>query len=324
MIDLSIIIVNWNTKELLRKCIHSVYETTRNATFEVHVVDNGSSDGSTEMVKIEFPQVKLIENKQNEGFARANNKAIHRTKGRYVLLLNSDTVVLTQALDKMVTFMDAHRQAGVVGCKLVNKDGTLQLSAAWFPSVATAFFGGNIVPKALGRLLSMERFPGQTYLTAKAHEEIRDVDWVFGACFMVRKAVIDDVGLLDENLFMYGEEIEWCMRIRKAGWKVMYFPGAKIVHYEGGSTKYAIGVKRAVQRKAFAERYIYHKHHNVLSSFLYDLLAATMAIVKLVLWGVLALILPNKDSVRKRSSYHLGVLNSIFNSNCMTEHRVRN
>jgi len=312
MIDLSIIIVNFNTRELLRQCLQSLYNTTRNVNFEVHVVDNDSSDGSTEMVKKEFPQVKLIENKRNEGFSRANNKAIPRTKGRYVLLLNSDTVVLIQELYKMVAFMDERREAGVVGCKLINKDGNLQLSAAWFPSLAKAFFGGEFVPKALGRLLGMERFPGQTYLTTMSHEEIQDVDWVCGACLMVRKAVIEDVGLLDEKLFMYGEEIDWCFRIKKAGWKVMYYPNAKIVHYQRGSTKIRSQFELAMLRLVFSERYVYCKHHNSLSSRIYNVIITIIAIVKFLLWGLLLPFIPNKNNALTHLSYHRAILKSLF------------
>ncbi len=125
-IEITIIIVNWNTKEFLRKCCQSLYDTTCGVMFEVYVVDNNSKDGSTEMVKRVFPQISLIENKQNEGFARANNKVLRHAKGRYILLLNSDTVVFDQTLDKMLAYMDEHQDAGVLGCKLINKDGSLQ------------------------------------------------------------------------------------------------------------------------------------------------------------------------------------------------------
>jgi GT2 family glycosyltransferase len=273
------------------------------------------------MLKKKFPQVKLIENRQNEGFARANNKAILRTKGRYVLLLNSDTVVLHRALDEMVAFMEEHREVGVVGCKLIDNEGNLQLSAAWFSSLAAVFFGGDIVPKALGRLLGSERFPGQSYLTAKAHEEIQDVDWVSGACFMVRNAVINKVGLLDEKLFMYGEEIDWCFRIKKAGWKVMYFPGAQVVHYQGGSTKMRRQIELATHRRVFAERYICHKHHNRLSSLIYDLIVGAMTMVKFPIWVLLLIAFPNnnKHKARTHLSYYRAVLKSLLGFKRMIE-----
>ena len=319
---LSIVIVNWNTRDLLRQCLHSIYKTTHNLAFEIYVVDNNSTDGSVNMIKKEFFKVNLIENRRNEGFATANNQAISRSRGKYTLLLNSDTIVLGNALSKMTEFMDAHELVGVLGCKLLDKDGNLQRSAAWFSCLWTLILGGDVLPVTLSCVLGLKRFPGQCYLNDREHDKLQDVDWVSGACFMVRKTVVNDVGLLDENLFMYGEEIEWCYRIKKAGWSVAYFPGARISHIGGGST--LTGDSLPVYRSAFARRYIYHKHHNVLSSFLYDLLAATMALVKLVLWSILALILPNKDSLRKRSTYYLGVLNSIFNSNCMTQHKVKN
>jgi len=317
MIDLSIIIVNWNTKELLRKCLQSVYNSTHNVTFEIYIVDNNSQDGSNEMVKMEFPLTNLIVNCHNEGFARANNKAIRRANGRYVLLLNSDTVVLYQALDKMVEFMSEHRRAGVVGCKLINKDGSLQFSAAWFSTLTGAVLGNDIVPKALGAVFKIRRFPGQTYLTANEHDRLQDVDWVVGACMLVRREAINEVGLLDENLFLYGEETEWCSRIKKAGWRIIYFPGARIIHYGGGSAKAQSII--SMYRKAFAERYIYHKHHNYLSSLIYDLLITTMAMIKLLIWGILLLVLPNKNKVLTHLSFHRGILQSIIGSKSMND-----
>jgi len=282
--DVSIIIVNWNTKELLRQCLKSLYDIASNVRFEVYVVDNNSSDGSTEMVKRDFPQIKLIENRQNEGFARANNKAMYYARGRYILLLNSDTVVLDQAFDKMLAYMDEHRDAGVLGCRLINKEGSLQVSAAWFSTLATALLGSNIVPRALAGFFRMKKFPGQNFLTNRSHEEIQDVDWVVGACMLVRHEIIHEVGLLDEKLFIFGEEIEWCFRIKKRGWRIIYFPDAKLIHYGGGSAKESS--KISAYRRVFAERYIYHKHHNVYLSGIYDFLIFTMAMVKVPLWGI--------------------------------------
>lgn len=310
--NVTIIIVNWNAKELLRQCLRSLYVTACNVAFEVYVVDNNSSDGSTEIVKSEFPQIKLIENKRNEGFARANNKALCHAKGRYVLLLNSDTVVLDRTLDKMLAFMDEHREAGVVGCKLINKDGSLQLSAAWFSTLATALLGSNIVPKALGRLFKIKKFPGQTFLMAKEHEETQDVDWVVGACMLVRHEIINEVGLLDENLFLYGEEIEWCFRIKKGGWRIIYFPDAKVIHYGGGSAKESS--KASVYRKVFAERYIYHKHHNVVLSGIYDFLIITMAMVKLPFWGISVLAFHENEKILIKLYYQWAIFKIILHS----------
>ncbi len=319
MIILSIIIVNWNTKDLLQQCLRSVYKNIPNMKFEVYVVDNNSSDSSPEMIKKVFPQVKLIENSRNDGFARANNKAIRKSRGRYVLLLNSDTIVLGDALIRMVEFADEHKEVGVLGCKLVNKNGTLQYSAARFPTLATVILGGNIVPRVMARLFRIKRFPGQTYLNEKDHNKLQEVDWVVGACILVRSEAIKEAGLLDENLFVYGEEIEWCIRLKKAGWSVFYFPDAQIIHYGGGSSKGQSQVKSIMYRRTFAERYIYHKHHNGLSSSIYDLLITIMAMVKLLLWGSLLLVLRNKHKVLAQLSYHQGVLKSVFGPKRITE-----
>jgi len=163
----------------------------------------------------------------------------------------------------------------------------------------------------------MKRFPGQSYLTAKDHDKLQEVDWVVGACMLVRREAINQVGLLDENLFLYGEEIEWCFRIKKAGWKIVYFPDARIIHYGSGSAK--TQNKISLYRQAFGETYVYHKHHNVLSSRIYDLLITTMATVKLLLWGLALIAFPNKHKALALThlSYHQGVLKSLITSKHM-------
>jgi hypothetical protein len=218
-LDLSIIIVNWNARDLLTRCLQSVYDTTSNLDFEVIVVDNASNDGSQAMIRQRFPQVRLIENDQNVGFARANNQALTVSRGRYFLLLNSDTIVLPHALEKMVQFADAHAESGLIGCKLLNSDGSLQKSWASFPTFWS---------EVLGRNFRVRR---------RVEEEplAYEVDWVGGACLLVQPAAINEVGLLDESFFMYSEETDWCFRMRRQGWKVYYLPGVEVIHLGGGS-----------------------------------------------------------------------------------------
>jgi len=226
--DLSILIVNWNTKSLLIRCLKSIHQETRNGEREVFVVDNGSNDGSKEAVRAEFPEVILIHNPLNIGFARANNQALELSIGRYLLLLNPDTRVEKETIKNMVGFMNAHPEAGVAGAQLLNADGSKQNSIANFPSLAT-----ELLNKSLLRLLFPKTFPGKE----RNISEPIEVDSVIGACMMVRRETMEQVGLLDEDYFLFLEETDWCYRIKRAGWKVCHLPQAEIYHLQGKSAE---------------------------------------------------------------------------------------
>lgn len=229
--DLSVVIVNWNTKGLLRKCLKSVYAQAATMTFEVFVVDNGSADGSADMVETEFPEARLVRNIENVGFAKANNQAIKLTKGRYILLLNTDTVLLDGSLQTMVRSMDQHPDAGAAGCKLVNEQGALEYSCRSFPRPKVAFFLNHPWASApLG-----DRWFRDYLLLDWDHKTVRSVDFVTGACLIVRRECIQEVGLLDEDFFMMVEDVDWCYRIRKEGWEIYYVPSAQVIHIKGAS-----------------------------------------------------------------------------------------
>ena len=232
MPDLSVIIVNWNVRALLRRCLHSILARPHPCSLEVIVVDNGSTDGSAEMVRTEFPQAHLIANPDNRGFTAANNQGLTVARGRYVLLLNPDTEVVGDALETMVTFADAHSDVGVVGPQLLNPDGTVQSSRRRFPSLATALFESTwLQPYAPHRLLA------RYYVLDRPDDEVQDVDWVTGAALMARREAVEQVGPLDEGFFMYSEELDWCRRFRAAGWRVVYLPTARVIHHEGKSSE---------------------------------------------------------------------------------------
>lgn len=219
MIDLSVVIVNWNTSELLIQCLESIFNAESSLTFEVVVVDNGSTDNSVQITSGHFPQVRIIANDRNLGFAMANNQGIRAGSARYHLILNSDTIVRPKSLDMLVQYADEHVEAGMVGPKLLNMDGTLQESWAEFPS-----FWSEIT----GKPIRNRRPIGDPCFAY-------DVDSILGACMLVRKEVVRSIGVLDEAYFMYSEEIDWCFRIKRGGWQIHYYPASEIFHIGGAS-----------------------------------------------------------------------------------------
>ncbi|MDH7480866.1 MAG: glycosyltransferase family 2 protein [Armatimonadota bacterium] len=233
-IDLSVVIVNWNTCSYLRKCLASV-ELDRISAMEVIVVDNASVDGSQEMVEREFPQVKLIKNTSNLGFSRAANIGIKASKGRYILLLNPDSEVQPGALSVLVKFADSNPRAGLFGPKILNADGSLQSSARRFPTPLAALFRNTF----LGRLFPNNQYVKQYLMADWDHSSPREVDWLSGAALMLRREMLDEIGLLDERFFMYCEDVDIAYRAKQKGWKAIYFPEAKIVHFLAKSSDQA-------------------------------------------------------------------------------------
>lgn len=232
MPELSIIIVSHNTKELLKNCINSVIRNTQNIEYEIIVVDNASSDGSIEMLKKEFPRVSIITNRENLGFAKANNKGIKVAKGENILLLNSDTLILGNCLQKILKFAKSTSDAGVIGCKVLNADKTLQYSCYRAPNFLTEllFFTKGIIKGF------WDPFTLYKYMKYWDHNSIRKVDCVSGAFLFVKRQVLEKIGMLDENFFMYYEDAEFCRRVRKkTDFKVYYYPEAEITHLKGMS-----------------------------------------------------------------------------------------
>lgn len=224
--DISIIIVNWNTKDLLRNCLNSIYQTVQNITLEIIVVDNASHDGSVVMLREEFPQVTIIENTTNRGFGAANNQAFGIMKGRYALLLNTDTVLKEHAVYELFSFMEAHPDASMACGQLLNADGSKQNSIASFPTLWTLLFNTPLL-----EYLFPKRYPSKRY----NYEEPIEVDSGIGACLLVRKQAIDEVGMFDERYFFFFEETDWALQMKTAGWKIYHVPSALIYHLQGQS-----------------------------------------------------------------------------------------
>jgi GT2 family glycosyltransferase/lipopolysaccharide/colanic/teichoic acid biosynthesis glycosyltransferase len=260
---------------------------------EVIVVDNASVDGSVAMVKREFPWMNIIANKQNVGFARANNQGIKFSSGKYILLINPDTIVQENTLTVLYKYMEKHVEVGITGCKILNADGSLQLACRRsFPTPLVA------LPKLLGLSYLFPKNPwfGRYNLTYKNPDEMTEVDAVSGSFMFIRKLILDQIGMLDESFFMYGEDLDLCYRARKAGWKIMYVPDTKIIHYKGESSKLApfdshIAFYRAMDRfvsKHFSRGYyiafsmfirlgiVFHGAFGLLGKIIYSLRALFM------------------------------------------------
>ena len=232
--DLSVIVVNWNTKKLLENCLASIFKFTKGISFEMIIVDNGSTDGSQALVKEKFPQVKLILNKSNLGFTKANNQGMKVAKGQYILLLNSDTYLIENSFKKLLDKTQSiEGNLGALGPLLLNEDKSVQQSVGFFPNLPQVFWWMTFIDDLPGgQLLSPYHVDHDSF-----YRKDQKVDWVTAAAILVPAKVIKRVGPFDEKIFMYGEEIEWCWRIKKAGFKVNFTPSTKIVHIGRGSSQ---------------------------------------------------------------------------------------
>lgn len=230
---LSIIIVSFNTRDVLRKCLNRVREYGAGIDLETFVVDNASGDGSADMVSMEFPEVNLIASSKNLGFAAGNNLALRRASGRFFLLLNSDAYLLPDTLESTIKFMEENPSCGVLGVKLIGEDGKLQPSARMLPN---AWFKFLVISGIASKFPNSRALGGPDY-SWWDHSDIREVGWVPGAYFLVRKEVTDRVGFLDERYFLYSEETDFCLQTKRAGWQVIFFPDARVIHLGGESSK---------------------------------------------------------------------------------------
>jgi GT2 family glycosyltransferase len=228
---LCISVVSYNSLSFLKECLDSLISYPPDKEYEIVVVDNASSDGSPEFIKNSYPQIKLIINNVNIGFAAANNQAIKSSKSEYVLLINSDCQVYKDSLNKLIEFMDNARNAGVIGPKIINSDGSIQFSCRKFPSILNAGLHSiltNIAPN--------NPFSRKYKLVDINRDNPFEVDWVSGSCMLIRRDALDDAGLMDEHYFMYVEDVDLCYQMCKKNWKVFYFPHSEILHHIGGST----------------------------------------------------------------------------------------
>lgn len=277
-LDLSIVIVNWNTRDLLMGCLDALSGSAEGVSYEVIVVDNASTDGSVDRVKRDFPEVRLLPNASNMGFCAGTNQGIRVSSGRYVLLLNSDTEVRAGALAKMVRYMDRHPEVGIAGPKLRSRDGSLQWSCGIPPSILTELFN-----KMLLHIL----FPFYK-LGWWDHRETRTVGWVSGACLMARRAMLDRIGLLDEGMYMFYDDVELCLRARRTGWHVVYLPSSEVIHVGGQSVQQDFGRMLVISQQSTF--YFFQKHYPGLDLCLLRLFTVGEMVLRSLLWGGIGLI----------------------------------
>jgi len=295
----SIIIVNWNTCNILRDCLFSVQQQTT-AHHEIIVVDNASSDGSVAMVRAEFSNVVLIENKSNRGFAAANNQGLEISKGQNVLLLNPDTIVLDGAIDTMLIWLSKHPDVGCVGCQVLEAPETIQRTSFADPTPLNQ----AIVELGLMRLAGWIPFFCRPWYTRWDRRSQRDVDVVSGMFMLVPRRVLDKVGRMDEAFFIYAEEADWCRRIRNAGWRCVFAPEAQIVHLDGGSKSTAQIRSRMYVQMQKSNLIYAHKHSGWLGYMTVKALFIGAAILRLMVFGALQTIRPSEDSrARVRLSF---------------------
>lgn len=268
--NLSIIIVSWNTKELLAQCLASLARHPLSTAHETIVVDNGSHDGSPQLVAAQYPHVQLIENPDNRGFSRANNQAIRRAQGKYILLLNPDTEVHAHALDRLVQFLEENPEAGAVGARILNPDGTLQHSCSPAPTLRNEWL----------HLFHLDRERRQG-MANWSTDTPRQVETLLGACLMFRRQIIEQIGMLDEGYFMYSEEVDFCYRLRQAGWRLYWLPQATVIHYGGQSTQ-QIATEMFMQLYQNKLRY-FRKHRGRLGGWTYKLILLSASIMRLAL-----------------------------------------
>jgi GT2 family glycosyltransferase len=258
-IDASVVIVNWNTRQLVLDCVQHVLDHTIAHTVEIIVVDNGSNDGSVEALTVSFPGITVIRNETNHGFAKANNIGLLAAKGKYLCLINSDVAILPDCIDSMCLYMAEHNDIGLIGPQVLNKDLSIQVSCGELPSLRNTL----VQALFLDRLFPHSNLCRPRWLSRFSHNTIRSVPVLSGCFLMTRRTAVLQVGVLDESFFIYKEDVDWCKRFGDAGWRVVFYPHARAIHY-GGASSAATPVRFFLEMEKATRQY-WKKHHGWLS-----------------------------------------------------------
>lgn len=280
--DVSVVLVNYNTINVTRTALDHLFKSSHHLMTEVFIIDNASRDGSADALRQEYPNITLIENQTNVGFGRANNQAVPFVKGKYVLLLNTDAFVAPDTIQKTYTFMETNPDTGILGVRLVGRDGVLQPSCRYFPTPWNIFIN-RIGLKRIFRIFKDVKMVDDMDWN---HESVRQCDWVPGCYYMVRKEVIDQIGLFDPRYFLYFEEVDHCFAAKQAGWNVTYFPDTTVVHIGGESAKYDNSIssvsKQIVSLQIESELLYYRKNHGLFDVMEDVILTLSANVIQLI------------------------------------------
>lgn len=300
--ELTIIIVNWNTRQLTLECLDSIYENKCSEDWNIVLVDNNSWDGSVEAINNKYPKVEVKNNKINVGFAGANNQILSRNDSEFYLLLNSDTRVLDDVIQRSIVYMRSKPEVGAMGCRVLNQDTSLQYTCSRFPTIASK----------LGQLFQLSKLQTGKYKSAELmsdwqRDTEREVDVISGCYLLVRNDVIKDVGLMDEEFFFFGEETDWCYRIKKCGWKLAFAPVGEIIHLGGGSSN-SLNYQRDLMLTNSLVRFI-RKHHGSLHAVTMYLLLFLFAVSRFTYWKIKGLFLQNDEASARAGMFWECIIN---------------
>ena len=298
--DLSIVIVSWNTVDMLRDCLASVVEAPNNIQLEIFVVDNASEDGSQYMVKDEFPQVQVIENETNDGFAAGNNRALRVCTGEFVLLLNSDTLIHENVLDACHEFMQLTAKAGAMGCRVLNTDGSPQISCSNYPSLTNLFLL-TIGTTHFSWLKRIDQYQMRYWNRTNTQQ----VDVISGCYMFIRRSALNQVGLLDESFFFFAEETDWCKRLKSLGWQVWYAPVGKITHHGGGSSQ-NLSYRRDLMLSNGHVR-LHKKHGGVLAALMCWVILFMFNLSRAIFWSTRSL-WSQRQCVKQRARHFRSIV----------------
>lgn len=307
--SLTIIIINWNTAQMTCDCLASVYENGVEKDWQVVVVDNASSDHSVKLIKEKFPEVVLIENKENLGFAAANNQVLNSVKSQYYLLLNSDTLVMGDVINQSLKFLQQDSKIGAMGCRVLNTDKSTQLTCSMFPSLL------NLVLQ----LLTLDKFTspffGRYQYKYWDRKSEKDVEVISGCYLMLKQEVINNVGVLDEQFFFFGEETDWCRRIRSEGWRLVFSPVGEIIHHGGGSVKKLNHKRDLLLSNAIIK--LHKKHFGFLSAALVFFILLLFTLTRSIGWFLVFLIKNNKNAYERAMHFikSLPLFHNIWKNN---------
>lgn len=300
MVDISVIIVSWNTKSLLLQCVESLYKATRESSLEIIVVDNASTDGSVDALREAFPVVKVIVNPRNFGFAKANNIGIERAQGSYICLVNSDVKALNGVLDRMRAYMDAHTEVGAVAPKTLCGDLRIQKNCREFPTLRNLFCQEFFLDVLFPMVVS---FRGRSMIRCD-YDVVMEVEGLCGCFLMVRRTVITQVGPLDERFFFYSEDVDWCKRIYDAGWKLVHYPDAEAIHFGHGSSS-DTPIRFQVEMLKANLQY-WRKHRRMPVYALFKLIKFMGTLGRAIAWLAVSLIAPTRRSTAISSAAAYG------------------